>query len=591
MKDEIVWANNYPNIVNIVTDLENDERISFSKLCRNEFSDEIKLIADKLNSKNARQIIFHIKQRTLDIPICKCGVSLAWHPDLREYRKYCSKSCTAIFSVELIKQTNLASFGKEWHSQLPEWKDKVKKTSLAKFGVDHYSKTIQCKEQVIITNLEKYNVSHVMQLASTKKKVIETNLAKYGVDNPLKNSIIQDKVKTTNLARYGVSNPINNSIIQDKVKTTNLARYGSISPLGNKKIRAKCSVTTRLNYYDDVTFEKINNVDWLTTEHTDGKTIGEIANDIGVSSSNLGKIFHSLNIDVIRHPRSALEKKLHAYFHSQNIQGVHNVRDIISPRELDLFFPDKKIAIEVNGCYYHSEKFDKHDQYHLSKTNDCNDIGIELLQFWDFELNDRWPQVINLINSKLGIGDRTYARKTSVKILSYSEKKKFIERNHLQGDVSSSVNLGLIDNNDQLIMVATFGKPRFTKKENMHELLRLCSLDGTQVVGGASKLMKHFIKTYMNINDTLISYCNRRYSIGNVYNKLGFELESVSPPGFFYINKQGNYAGSRYQWQKHLMKDKLVNFNPGLTAQQNMKNHGYNRVWDCGQYVFQLRKT
>ena len=589
MKKEIIWTSN-STLLQEVTSLENDERISFSKLLKISCSDDIKIIANILKSNNARQIIFHIKKQSLDIPNCKCGMPVAWHPDLRDYRKYCSKSCTAKYSIEIIKKNNLISFGKEWHSQLPEWKEKVKITSLAKFGSDHYTKTQQYKEQVIQSNLEKYNVQHVMQLDSTKLKISQTNIAKYGVINPMNNKDVQDKLKKTNIARYGHDNPLKNSEVQDKVKNTNITRYGFENPLSNKMVRAKSSLTARLNYYDPTTFEKINNAEWLTSEHSSGKTIGEIASNIGVSASNLGKIFHSLNIAIIYHSASELERRLDDYYKLYPLTVICNDRQIISPKEIDLYFPDKKLAIEINGCYYHSEKFNKFKQYHLSKTDACLNNEIELLQFWDFELNTKWDQVINLINSKIGLCDRTYARKTVIKTLSFTEKKKFINANHLQGDVTSTTNIGLFDKNDQLVMVATFGKPRFTKKENTHELLRLCSIAGLQVIGGASKLIKHFKKHYMNVDDELISYCNRRYSIGNVYKQLNFKLASISPPGFFYINKQGNYAGSRYQWQKHIMKDKLPNFNSQLTADQNMKQHGYEKVWDCGQYVFKLQK-
>lgn len=123
-------------------------------------------------------------------------------------------------------------------------------------------------------------------------------------------------------------------------------------------------------------------------------------------------------------------------------------------------------------------------------------------------------------------------------------------------------------------MVATFGKPRFAKNPNIvYELLRLCSAKGTQVVGGASKLLAYFKQHYMTQGNVLVSYCNRRYSVGKVYHSLGFTLSHVAPPSFFYINSAGNYAGTRYQWQQHLMADKLANFDSNITADQNMLNN------------------
>ena len=345
--------------------------------------------------------------------------------------------------------------------------------------------------------------------------------------------------------------------------------------------------TSRTTYYNTETFRKIEDPIWLHLANKEGKSVGEIANDIGVSSSNLCKIFHKHNLRIIKHQVSALERKLVAGF---KIPLLTNDRLLISPRELDIVFPEHNLAIEVNGSYFHSEKFGRNSDYHLQKTTQCNDLGIELLQFWDTEINKQFPKVVNFINSKLGLCERLYARKTKIRYITSSEKKNFINSNHLQNDVGSSINLGLFSG-DALVMVATFGKPRFTKSDNTFELLRLCSLSGFVVTGGASKLIKYFVKQHMIAGDVLLSYCNRRYSSGNVYEKIGFTLSSISPPSFFYITASGKYAGSRYQWQKHLLKDKLKNFDPSVSAFKNMKNNGFEKVWDCGQLVYTFEKV
>lgn len=580
----------YQKILNTLTDLDSHPRLSYAALLKTQYADQISNLSELLNSTNARQIIFHIKQQSVLIPTCNCGTQLKWNSDLREYRTYCSPKCTATYSTIVKKEKNLETLGVEWHTQTADWKSKVKSTSLEKYGTEHYSQTTEYKQRVVNSNLEKYNVSHVMHLPSTKQKIKNTNLVRYGVDNPAKNCEVQTKIKDTNLIRYGYTNPLLNLDIQQKIKNTNISKYGYTNPLCNASIREKSVITKRENYFPVDTLEKITNATWLENEQHSGKTVHEIANDIGISSSQLCKIFHSLNINIIRHTASELERRLYLHYEQKGVKIITNNRTLISPKELDLYFPDYNLAIEVNGCYYHSEQFNKLQYYHLQKTNACLEQNIALLQFWDTELNEKWEQTINLIDSRLGLHAKLYARHTKLCIVNSSEKARFILDHHLQGDVTSLINLGLYDNTNRLIMVATFGKPRFTNTANTFELLRLCSLSNLQIVGGASKLINHFIKCYMKPNDVLLSYCNRRYSTGNVYYKLGFTLESASPPGFFYIDKAGKYAGSRYQWQKHLMKHKLPMFDETLSASQNMTNNRFFKVWDCGQLVFKLKK-
>jgi hypothetical protein len=42
-------------------------------------------------------------------------------------------------------------------------------------------------------------------------------------------------------------------------------------------------------------------------------------------------------------------------------------------------------------------------------------------------------------------------------------------------------------------------------------------------------------------------------------------------------------------YQKHKLDKILSNFDPKLTEWENMQNAGYDRVWDCGNYVFSWR--
>ena len=540
-----------------IAEMTNESRLTLKKLTI--ASPVFVMISEAIHSVNPRQILFHATHRTLDIPLCKCGAALAWHVDRMEYRKYCSKKCTATYTVSLKKEQNLSTIGCEWHSQLSSWKEKVQETISQKYGDQFYSNR---NDKIKATNLERYGVEHQMQLDSVK-----------------------DKIKATNLERYGVENVAVLDSIQLKMKASCLAKYGVENVAKNKSIKEKSGNTRKNNYYSAETLEKLNSKDWLTEQHLT-KTVGEIAIKIGVSPSNLCKYFHKHGIPINRHATSFPEKLIIEYYTAKGITLIPHDRSVIAPREIDIYFPDYRIGVEINGCYFHSEDFkEKHD--HLNKTNLCTSNNIKLLQFWDFEVLEKFEQVINLINSKLNQVTRIFGRKTVVKEISSDEQKRFVTKNHLQGDVPSTVNLGLF-HNSQLVMVATFGKARFTK--NKTELLRLCSSAGARVIGGASKLVSYYVNNYLKSGNELISYCDRRYSNGAVYSNCGFKLTHISPVGFFYISKNGKYAGTRYQWQKHLLSKKLPNYLASETACANMHKHGYRKVWDCGQFVFSITK-
>jgi hypothetical protein len=548
--------------------------------------DALMNISVAINSQNARQILYHALNKLFDVPKCLCGSALSWHNDERKYRVFCSKKCTAMFTVDSRKKTSLEKYGVDHHSKTPEFSKKIKNTSLAKFGVEHYSKTEDFKQSVKTTSQQKYGTDHPMQnqsiLDQTKEKWIQT----LGVDNPAQLDSVKEKIKKTNIEKYGVACVLSNSDIRERIKDTNVAKYGFASPSQNPDILERIVKTRREQYYDPSTLEFLKDPQWLAEQNSSGLTISTIASKLGISASNLGKIYARHGIEIKRHFASSYEKVLTDWLDEHNVDYQINVRNIIYPFELDIFIPSVSLAIEVNGGYWHHEDQGKHREYHLSKTQKCTEKNIELWHFFDWEMDIRLEIVLSKIAHKLGLSKRIYARTLQIIELNAHDKHVFVDNNHLQGDCSSKINLGLTDKTGIIYAAMTFGKSRFNKNYNW-ELLRFCNRTGFSVVGGAQRLLTKFLNAYKSENDSLISYCNLRFSIGNLYETLGFRHLHDSPPNYMYVTHNGNYAGTRNQWQKHLLYSKLPNFNKLLSEYENMKLNGYHRIWDCGQRVYE----
>lgn len=285
---------------------------------------------------------------------------------------------------------------------------------------------------------------------------------------------------------------------------------------------------------------------------------------------------------------SALETKLFDYIRTLNIDVEQSNRTIIDPLELDIVIPSKKIAIEFNGNYWHSEICKIESMYHLNKTNSCKDVGYRLIHIFEDEWVNKCQIVKARLRNILGYTKKhIYARRCIIKEIDNEIKNKFLTKYHIQDKDNSAIKLGLFYKN-RLVSVMTFGKRRFDNKEGF-ELMRYCTIANFNIVGGAGKLLSYFRKNYNTLNLPIISYADKRWSIGNLYKQLGFTLTHESSPGYFYIkNNDILNRLSRYQFQKHLLKGKLEIFDGSLTEVENMKNNGYTRIWDCGNYVFEL---
>jgi len=283
---------------------------------------------------------------------------------------------------------------------------------------------------------------------------------------------------------------------------------------------------------------------------------------------------------------SGAEKELVKFIKSLKIKLIEGDRKVLNNLELDVYIPSKNIAFEFDGLYWHSEKF-KDKNYHLNKTELCENKDIKLIHVFEDEWFDKKDIVKSRIKNILGLtGNKIYARNCEIKEVSPSESKLFLNNNHIQGAINSKIKVGLYYKNE-LVSLMTFGSLRKnlnqSKKDDVYELLRFCNKLNTTVIGGADKLLKYFIKMY-NPKE-IISYADRRWSQGDLYNKLGFDFMHNSEPNYYYVinNKREN----RFNYRKDILIKE--GFDKELSEHKIMLSRGIYRIYDCGSKKYNLK--
>jgi hypothetical protein len=73
-----------------------------------------------------------------------------------------------------------------------------------------------------------------------------------------------------------------------------------------------------------------------------------------------------LPISLNNNKNTSIEIFVRQLLDEHNIKYITNTKNIISPYELDIYIPDKKVAIECNEVYSHSSKY-KNNTYHHNK--------------------------------------------------------------------------------------------------------------------------------------------------------------------------------------------------------------------------------
>lgn len=430
--------------------------------------------------------------------------------------------------------------------------------------------SVEVREKTKNTCLDRYGASTNLKLESNKQKQKETLIKKYGVDNFSKSPEFDIKFKKTSLERYGVSNPSKLESVKSKITQTHQERYG-------RKRQSQSHIST------DIIDLKNNRELMLDLYENQKMPLTDIAEMLGVNHSQLCVHFkNNLGIDISRHTTSSVENQILAFLQSRNIDVEQSNRSIISPKEIDIYLPDYRIGIEVNGLAWHSELRGKSRDYHRNKTVLCREQSVRLIHVFDYEWYTKTQLVqsrlINLIGQSNSIG----ARKCQIRPLTRKESNEFFEINHIQGSCISKLSYGLIYN-DQIVAAMSFGKPRFSRSYQW-ELLRFANKMNTSVVGGAGRLFNTFVNE--NFPASVISYCDLRWNTGNLYTKLGFAHIGDSGPNYWYTTKKYNLLENRMRYQKHKLKTLLPVFDPDKSEWENMIDNGYDRVWDCGNSTY-----
>ena len=274
---------------------------------------------------------------------------------------------------------------------------------------------------------------------------------------------------------------------------------------------------------------------------------------------------------------------------------IENDRKIIKPKELDIYIPNKNVAIECDGLYWHSTEqltskgqfiFSSDEKKHyknkqLIKTLLCEEKGIRLIHIFEDEWNTKKEICKSIIASSLGIyKEKIFARKCEVKEINLEDWKKFLHENHIQDYTFAEYRLGLYYKDE---LVQGIGISKSNHKQGEIELNRMVTKLNTQVIGGFSKLMSHSIKMW-NFSK-IYSYISRTLFDGKGYYASNFKIVKINEPTYFYVKHGQRFP--RYNFMKNKIKKmydmgELSYWNENETEELIMNKNQFGRLYDCG---------
>ena len=527
----------------------------------------------KLSLTNIGEILYWYLNELIERPKCKhcktheISKSAKCHPINGYTTQYCSISCS---------------------QKDPETQNRIKENNKKKYDVEHPQQTKKFKEKFKNT-ISKRTIEERQQINEHRKTTCQQ---KYGCDNISQVKDIADK-KSKTFRNHTLEQ---REQIRTQTIETLIKKYGEnynkvlYADYHNISMIKKSYRQLKQNTYFELLLSEEEFID-LHIKKIDVVPVKcrNCGTQFGLTIYNF---YHSpahwcpkcKHYDYLVQSKQELEisKFIEQYVDKDKI--IISDKTLIAPQEIDIYIPEKKLAIEYDGLYWHSDEF-KHTRYHVFKTELCEKQDVQLIHIFENEWILKPEIVKSRIKNLLGIYDTTiFARKCEVKIVDVQTSREFQEHNHIQGAVNAKAHLGLYFDNE-LISLMTFGKCRFDKKHEW-ELLRFCNKLGYHIPGAAGKLLKYFEQNYQP--KSLVSYADRRWSRGKVYEALGFIKNHSSSPNYWYFDNNGSGdLLSRVNFQKHMLKDKLEIFDESKTEVENMRANGYRRIFDCGNLVYE----
>lgn len=299
--------------------------------------------------------------------------------------------------------------------------------------------------------------------------------------------------------------------------------------------------------------------------------IPEISKLLNYSRQALGARIYKLNLTAERTPDNHT-KSIHRSYQNSTTRSQGeielcemyptdfiNYHDVIG-WELDLWYPESRLAIEYNGEYWHSSATSKPGK-HIAKTSICDNGGIHLINIFERYWKDKEqkPKILNIIDNVLKPNELLQPSGV-IQEVSKEEAYEFINKNNVDKVVSADYHIGTYNSKGLLVNLLSFKESQFNIK-----VIRFTTRLGYRE--DYRDLLEYIKEEYDPA--TIEVTCNRLYYNGDLFKKLGFKFVDNIKAEYCYV--RGDKVISRTTYNKNPDKYKK-----------------YYKVYDCGRVKLKL---
>lgn len=244
---------------------------------------------------------------------------------------------------------------------------------------------------------------------------------------------------------------------------------------------------------------------------------------------------------------------------------VKNDRTILKGRELDIYIPSKKLAIEFNGLYWHASNKKDDPFYHINKSIEAERVGVRLISIMSDEWELKKPIVQDILRKAVGVTESIDRSQCEVLEISFREGEAFLQNNTLDPILGSEKFFGIRFDNETMAVAS------FSRTDNNWIMTNYCERKGFIIKEGVNLILKFFNKKYNKAKLPVTTTCDRRYFKGVEFLEAGFVETTPTGPNFTITNN---------------FKKRITFKESKRLKEADLEKKGFFKVYDCGKRRF-----
>lgn len=418
-----------------------------------------------------------------------CGV-----PTVGKYlKKYDIKERHNAISVDKLKELFLSGT-----TELNELSAKMGvseatiKLRLIELGLLKNNKSRINQEELLELVLKGFTISEIVSKLKSSKSTIARELQKLGVKpkrytlenvtyETLYNLLITQNLKISEVASmYYVSEStlkshlikLNLSIIKEKAKLREQAlSEETLRELYFNKNMSQKEIASYLGVdrghivkkFKEYNINKPFKFDYITLEDLEELYIKQnlppclIAEKFNCKPGDIQRKINKYNLKKQKTPEEVQAYRNRAYEISLNTQRskgekelqelfytpYHNDHSTIN-LELDLWYPEKRVAIEYNGDFWHSTDFPQNSGLHIAKYQICKNKGIQLINIFERDWHAaRSKKLLKVHLGRILTPEKFKKPEGTVSEISLYQEKVFENKYNLEGTYENEKAVGI----------------------------------------------------------------------------------------------------------------------------------------------------